>query len=818
MQQESYPIAGMTCAACAQAVERQVKQLPGMQTVAVNLATEKMMVTYDEQQLTSKEIAQAVSDAGYQVVETQRTQVFQISGMSCASCAHTIEQAIAVLPGIDEANVNLATETMTVHYDNQQVSIEQIIRQVEQAGYQATIEEAEASQPAKNKSQQWWYRFVWSAVFTVPLLYVAMGPMLPFGGLPLPAVMQPLEHPVVFASVQLLLTIPEVIIGRAFYINVFKALIKRHPNMDSLIAVGTTAALLQGMVVTGLLWTGQLVLHHEHPDLYFESVAVILTLITLGKYMETLSKGKTSEAIKQLLQLAPSIAYVLRDEQMVEIPVAAVQVGDRIVVRPGEKIPVDGRIISGHSTVDESMLTGESLPVEKQVADEVIGGSVNQTGSFQYEATKVGKDMTLAKIVQLVEEAQGSKAPIAKLADKISGIFVPIVMSLAVLASLSWFFFGQESWIFSVTILISVLVIACPCALGLATPTAIMVGTGKGAEYGVLIKSGDALETAENIQTVVFDKTGTITAGQPVVTDVVGFTTMTKDEVLFYAATIEQYSEHPLGQAIVKAVQSQKLDTVADFQAVPGQGIRGVINQQTVLLGNQSWMQTNQLSVTEALPQADDLAQAGKTPMYVAINEQVVGLIAVADPVKASSQPAIQRLQDLGIEVVMLTGDNQQTAQAIAKQVGVTTVISEVLPADKAAAVKQLQSQGHIVAMVGDGVNDAPALAQAHVGIAIGAGTDIAIESADIVLMHSDLLDVVTAIELSRATLKNIRQNLFWAFAYNAVGIPVAMGLLHVFGGPLLNPMLAGAAMSLSSVSVLLNALRLKRFKPERLA
>ena len=812
MKQESYPIEGMTCAACAQAIEKSVQKLADVQEVSVNLATEKMSVTYDDTQLTKQAIEQAVNDAGYQIAEAHQT-VFHLSGMTCAVCAQTIEQAVAKLPGMQQATVNLATEKLTATYDTDLLSEETIIREVEQAGYQASIEDMTTEEPP---SQSWWRRFILSAIFTLPLLYLAMGPMMPFGGLPLPSFLQPMEHPLIFAIVQFILTLPVVIIGRSFYFNGFKALFKGHPNMNSLIAVGTTAAIVQGLVVTSLLLTGTLVLHHEHPDLYFESAAVILTLITLGKYMETVSKGKTSEAMKHLLELTPPVAYILRDNQVIEVPLASVQVADIVVVRPGEKIPVDGQIIEGHSTVDESMLTGESLPIEKQVSDEVTGGSLNQTGAFFYRATKVGKDTTLAKIVQLVEQAQGSKAPIAKLADKISGIFVPIVMTLAVLSSVVWFFFGQESWVFALSILISVLVIACPCALGLATPTAIMVGTGKGAEYGVLIKSGDALETAEKIQTVVLDKTGTITEGKPIVTDMISLTKQSSEALLYYAATIEQHSEHPLGKAIVDEAKKYKLDlgAVTDFQAIPGQGIRGWVNQQVVLLGNEKWMTTNQLLVEQTRTVANRLAQEGKTPMYIAVSGQLVGIIAVADTVKANSRSAVERLQQMGIEVMMLTGDNQQTAQAIAEQVGITSVISEVLPEDKAQEVQKIQRTGRQVAMVGDGINDAPALAQADVGIAIGAGTDIAIESADIVLMHSDLSDVATAIELSRATIKNIRQNLFWAFAYNAVGIPVAMGVLHLFGGPLLNPMIAGAAMSLSSVSVLLNALRLKRFKP----
>ncbi len=507
---------------------------------------------------------------------------------------------------------------------------------------------------------------------------------------------------------------------------------------------------------------------------------------------------------------------ILKNDSEMEVPVEQVVAGDIVIVRPGEKIPVDGQLIVGHSAVDESMITGESLPVEKQPGDSVVGASINKTGTFRYQATKVGKDTTLAQIIQLVEDAQGSKAPIARLADKVSGVFVPIVIGLALLAGLAWFFFGQESWIFALTITISVLVIACPCALGLATPTAIMVGTGKGAENGVLIKSGDALETTRNITTIVFDKTGTITEGKPVVTDLLPYGEHTKETVLQLAASAEDGSEHPLGEAIVAAAKQQKLtfSSVSHFQAVPGHGITGRLDGKDVLLGNKKLMDQKQIDVSSVIASAEGLAKQGKTPMYVAMDGALIGLIAVADTVKTSSAQAIERLHQMGIKVAMITGDNSRTAQAIADQVGIDEVISDVLPEDKAAKVAELQQTGQKVAMVGDGINDAPALAKADVGIAIGSGTDVAIESADIVLMRSDLMDVPTAVELSRATIKNIKENLFWAFAYNVLGIPVAMGLLHLFGGPLLNPMIAGAAMSFSSVSVLLNALRLKRFIP----
>lgn len=745
------------------------------------------------------------------------SKTFDIEGMSCASCAQTIEKAVNQLSGVQQAIVNLATEKLVVSYDDHQVTSAEIIKAVTDAGYQATEEVAAgatADQDREKKQKhiaEMWQRFWISAVFTVPLLYIAMGHMV---GLPLPDFLNPMTHAMTFAMVQLILTLPVLYVGREFFTVGFKALFKGHPNMFSLVALGTSAAFVYSLYGTVMIFLGDTSFTMA---LYYESAGVILTLITLGKYFEAVSKGKTSDAIKKLMGLAPKTAHILRDGAEIEVPVDAVQLDDIVIVRPGDKIPVDGVIVSGSSSVDEAMLTGESLPVEKKVGDAVIGASINKNGSFQFKATKVGKETALAQIIQLVEDAQGSKAPIAQLADKISGVFVPIVIGLAVLSGLAWFFLGQESWIFALTITISVLVIACPCALGLATPTAIMVGTGKGAENGVLIKSGDALETTHKIQTIVFDKTGTITEGKPVVTDIlVADSALSEAELLTLAASAEQGSEHPLGEAIVEAAKERQLPLAegSDFSAIPGHGIRVTVNERVLLLGNIKLMKEEAIELSTFVQQADRLAEEGKTPMFVAKDGSFAGIIAVADTVKDSSQTAIARLHKMGIEAVMITGDNKRTAEAIAKQVGIDRVLSEVLPEDKALEVKKLQAEGKKVAMVGDGINDAPALAQADVGIAIGSGTDVAMESADIVLMRSDLMDVPTAVELSKATIKNIKENLFWAFAYNTLGIPVAMGVLHLFGGPLLSPMIAAAAMSFSSVSVLLNALRLKGFKP----
>ena len=738
-----------------------------------------------------------------------------IEGMSCASCAMTIENAVSKIPGVDKASVNLATEIMTVEA-NDSVTPEDIAKVVDGVGYSARPrgKSVEEELEEKNEKKEAHLRemkrnLIVSAIFTVPLLFIAMADMV---GIPMPAFLSPMQSPVSYALIQLALVLPIVWIGRRFFVDGFKALSKGHPNMDSLVALGTSAAFLYSLYGTYHVLEGHA---HFAMNLYYESAGVILTLITLGKYFEDVSKGKTSMAIQTLVGLAPKMATVLRDGQEVEVPVEEVQVGDLIRVKPGEKVPVDGVVTEGNSTVDESMLTGESIPVSKSVGDEVIGASLNKTGSFILKATKIGKDTALSQIIHLVEQAQGSKAPIAKLADKVSGVFVPIVIVLALVSGLAWYFLGQESWVFALTITISVLVIACPCALGLATPTAIMVGTGKGAENGILLKSGEALEEANHVNMVVFDKTGTITNGTPVVTDVVTAENTDADALVRLAASLEVASEHPLGEAIVAKAKEQgaAFDEVTNFEAIPGFGIKGHVGETLVFLGNEKWMRENGLANVEMNEKANSFAEQGKTPLYIGYNDAVQGLIVVADTVKESSARAIQTLHEMGIQVAMMTGDHERTAQAIAAEVGIDRVFSEVLPQDKANYVSKLQEEGYIVAMVGDGINDAPALAQAQVGIAIGTGTDVAIESADAVLMKSDLMDVPAMLKLSRATIRNIKENLFWAFAYNVIGIPFAMGVLHLFGGPLLNPMIAGAAMSFSSVSVVLNALRLKRWK-----
>ena len=740
---------------------------------------------------------------------------YKLSGMTCAACAMTIEMVVKELSTVEDATVNLATEKLTV-LPKEGFASEQVLEAVKEAGYQAAEkgeqkqsdyakQVAEKKEKVRQMASQIWF----AAGATVPLLYISMGSMI---GLPFPSFLDHMMHPIAFVSAQLFLTLPAIWVGWGFYVRGFRNLAKWHPNMDSLIAVGTSAAFLYSLYSVVQVLFGHHTFVHQ---LYFESVGVIITLVLLGKYLEDNAKGRTSQAIQSLMSLVPDQATVIRYGEVVTIDTEDIKVGDIVRIKPGERMPVDGVVISGQTYVDESMMTGESVPVEKNVGDVITSATMNQTGSIDYEATKVGSDTTLAQIVHLVEEAQGSKAPIAAMADKISLYFVPIVLSLAVLAALLWYVLAGESLQFSLSIFIAVLVIACPCALGLATPTAIMVGTGKGAENGVLIKSGEALEAAHLVDVIVLDKTGTITEGKPSLTDVLTFSTISREALLSLVASSEQHSEHPLAIAVLQAAQAEDLSLapVTDFQAISGKGIIAQVEAQEVLIGNESLMRQYQIELGEHISDLIFLSHQGKTAMFVALDRQLVGLVAVADQIKKNSREAIAKLQKMGLEVVMLTGDREETAQAIAREAGVDQVIAEVFPDGKADVVRTLQTQGKKVAMVGDGINDAPALVQAEVGIAIGSGTDVAIDSADIVLMHSDLLDVVTAIRLSQATIKNIKENLFWAFAYNTLGIPVAMGLLHVFGGPLLNPMLAGLAMSFSSVSVVTNALRLRRFK-----
>ena len=808
-----FKISGMTCSACANRIEKVVSKMNGVKEANVNFATETLTVNYDDQAVTKQDIEQKVEKIGYKVEKNIQSHTYKIEGMTCSACASRVEKVTNKMPGVENAVVNFATEKLSVSYDADAVSFGDIKAKVEKAGYKLIREEEQKIEEKKKnldeKGKLLW-RLILSLIFSVPLLTITMGHMV---GMPLPKIIDPMMNPLNFAIIQLVLTIPVMIIGYKFYYIGYKNLFKLSPNMDSLIAIGTSAAFIYSLYGTYKIYTGD---GSYAMSLYYEAAVTILALITLGKYLEAISKGKTSQAIKKLMGLVPKTATIVRDGKELVIPIDEVIVGDIVIVKPGEKLPVDGEVIEGATAVDEAMLTGESIPVEKTIGSKVIGASINKTGFIKYKATKVGKDTALSQIIKLVEDAQGSKAPIAKMADIIASYFVPIVIGLAILASIGWLIAG-ESGVFALTIFISVLVIACPCALGLATPTAIMVGTGKGAEYGVLIKGGEALEVTHQIDTIVFDKTGTITEGKPVVTDIIT-STILEDELLSIAASSEKGSEHPLGEAIVKSAEERNIQfkEISNFKAIPGHGIQVEIEGNTILLGNKKLMSENSIEVGELGVKSDKLANEGKTPMYIAINNKLEGIIAVADTVKPSSKEAIENLHKMGIKVAMITGDNKKTADAIAKQVGIDIVLAEVLPEDKANEVKKLQGKGNKVAMVGDGINDAPALAQADIGIAIGTGTDVAIESANIVLMKGDLKDVATAIKLSKATIRNIKQNLFWAFGYNVLGIPVAMGVLHIFGGPLLNPMIGAAAMSLSSVSVLTNALRLRKFNPNK--
>lgn len=730
---------------------------------------------------------------------------YQITGMTCSACAGRIERTLNKLNGVDKANVNFAAEKLYVSFDDKNINESEIVSAIKKAGYNIAGKNAKSEMPAHKKLL---IRFIISMIFTVPLLIISMGHMV---GMPLPKIIDPMENPLNFAIIQLALTIPVMATGYMFYLKGIKNLFRLSPNMDSLIAVGTLSSVVYGIFAITKIKNG-----HEHMamELYFESAAVILTLITLGKYLESLSKGKSSQAIKELMELSPKIATVRRGKKELQVKSELVQIGDTVIVKPGEKFPVDGTVTLGTTSVDESMLTGESMPVTKNVGDKVIGATVNKNGYIEYTAEKIGEDTAISQIIKLVEEAQGKKAPIARLADVISAYFVPAVILLAIIAAVGWKIAG-ESNDFCITIFISVLVIACPCALGLATPTAIMIATGQGAKNGILIKGGEVLENAHKINTVVFDKTGTITEGIPVVTDI-KTNGINENDLLLYAAAAEKLSEHPLGDSIVKEANSRNITIpeAENFESISGMGIKAVVNGKQIIIGNEKMMNEYKIK-DDFISQITTFANQGKTAVICAVDGKAAGIIAISDQIKETSRSAVSKLVNKGINTVMLTGDNKQTALTIAGYAGIKNVIYEVLPEDKAAEIKKIQESGKITAMVGDGINDAPALAQSDVGIAIGSGTDIAIESADIVLMNGSLEGVNTAIKLSHATIRNIKQNLFWAFGYNILGIPIAMGLLHIFGGPLLNPMIAAAAMSLSSVSVLSNALRLRNFKAD---
>lgn len=741
-----------------------------------------------------------------------RKETFLIDGMTCASCALTIEKAVNKLDHVDSAVVNLATEKMTVTFDDTTLSPNVIEECVSESGYEASLFKEETSKSQSERHQlaieKMWHRFWMSAVATIPLLYISMGPMI---NLWLPSFLMPDKGPLNYGMIQLLLTLPVMYFGRIFYQNGFKALFKRHPNMDSLVAIATTAAFIYSLY--GLYEILQGDIHYAH-QLYFESVAVILTLITLGKYFEILSKGRTSASIEKLLTLSAKEARVIKDGEDYMVPLDKVKIGETILVKPGEKIPLDGHVVAGESSIDESMLTGESIPVEKKVGSKVYGASINGQGSLTIFVEKEAGGSLLSQIINLVEAAQTSKAPIANLADKVSGVFVPFVIVIAILSGLSWYLILGQSFAFSLKIMIAVLVIACPCALGLATPTAIMVASGKAAENGILFKGGEVLEKAHHIDTIVFDKTGTLTKGKP---EVVAIKTYggDKEEFLGQVASVEKLSNHPLSQTIVNKAKEKELPLreVMAFKNILGYGLSATINGKTMLVGNANLMTKNDVNLDLAKADIEIAQEEAQTVVYVSENGVLSGLITLTDQLKTESQETVKQLQRLGFNLVLLTGDNKASADAIAQKLGITTVVSEVLPDQKANVILELKEKGGQIAMVGDGINDAPALASSDVGISMSSGTDIAIESADIVLMKPELTDLLKAMTISKQTIQIIKENLFWAFFYNVLAIPVAMGVLHLFGGPLLNPMLAGLAMAFSSVSVVLNALRLKVLK-----
>ena len=822
MVKKNYQLGGVTCQVCVNKIERKVGKLEGVEEAVVNLSNGKLTIEYDENLLNSEKIKEVVKKLGYEIEEINdfKEVEIDITGITCQVCVNKIEKKVGKLEGVKEIAVNLANSRGKILYDSEKIKLSEILEVIKKLGYEGKkhedIEEDSKAIESEKKLKQEFLEFKLAIFFSAIVFYISMGTMV---GLPVPNIISPDINPLNFALIQLILAIPVIYIGRRFYKVGIKQLIMRSPSMDSLIATGTGSAILYSLYGTYKIYSGDF--HYVH-SLYYESGVVILALILLGKYLENVSKGKTSEAIKKLMNLKSKKATLVRDGKFVQVDIEEVELDEIVLVKPGESIPVDGVVVEGQSSVDESMLTGESIPVEKNIGDKVFGASINKNGVIQVKAQAIGKDTVISKIIKLVENAQGSKAPIAKIADKVSGYFVPTVMLIATVAGITWYYLGSRGVvkiheapsIFALTTFVAVMVIACPCSLGLATPTAIMVGTGRGAELGILIKSGEALEKAHKIDTIVFDKTGTLTIGKPKVTDIMSFSNIDEDEILRVAGALEEYSEHPLGEAIVEAGKERKLQfpKVEKFESITGKGVTGVIDGKKVYIGNIKLMRDFSIDIINENI-LEKLAYQGKTPMYIAIEDSLIGVIAVADILKPEAIETIKELKNRGYHVGMITGDNKLTAQAIGKEAGIDIIFAEVTPEEKYLKVKELQEQGKNVAMVGDGINDSPALVQANIGIAIGGGTDIAMESADIVLMKRDLKDVLVAMELSHAVIKNIKENLFWAFIYNTVGIPVAAGVLYPLTGHLLNPMIAGAAMAMSSVSVVTNALRLKKFK-----
>ncbi len=793
-------IGGMSCINCARSIEKALKKLDGVTQATVNLAAEKALIDYNPDTLNQKTIEDAITQAGYQVIHDKIS--IQVGGMTCINCAKTIEKALNAKEGIYNATVNFAAERVTVEYNANQISLPSIKKTIQKVGYEV-VEQEKNVEDAEGKARQRHIQrlkvlLAVSVTITIPI-------MLIMWLMPLPTMWE--NNLLMF----LLATPVQFIVGWTFYVGAYKGLRNKTANMDTLIAMGTSTAWIFSTIVTFF----PDIFHHS--AVFFDTSVMIITFILAGKLLDAVAKGRTSEAIRKIMGLQAKTARVIHNGVEVELPVEEVQVGDVLVVRPGEKIPVDGIVTEGYSGVDEKVITGESIPVEKRKGDQVIGATMNKTGTFKFKATKVGKDTALAQIINLVEDALTSKAPVQRIADVTAGYFVPAIITIATVAAFAWYFLLGATYIFSLTVFIAVLIVACPCALGLATPTAIMVGVGKGAENGILIKSGEALETAHKLKTVVFDKTGTLTKGEPEVTDIVTTDVLSEEQMLQFAAVAEKNSEHPLGEAIVKAATTRGINVEwpDDFNAIPGHGVEVQYNGKRVLLGNRKLMETNKVDISWLEPKMTAFEEQGKTAMLMAVNGKTAGLIAVADTLKEHSAEAISALKKMDLEVVMLTGDNQRTAKAIASQVGVDRVLAEVLPGEKASEVKRLQAEGKVVAMVGDGINDAPALAQANVGIAVGTGTDVAVETGDIVLIKNDLRDVVVAIQLSWATMRKIRQNLFWAFFYNIILVPMAAGVLYPVTGVIFDPVWAAAAMASSSVTVVTNASLLRRFKPK---
>ncbi|MGE5620695.1 MAG: heavy metal translocating P-type ATPase [Sphingomonadaceae bacterium] len=809
-------ITGMTCASCSGRIEKNLAKLPGVLHANVNLATEKATVEYDPAAIDEAKIVQLVQDLGYGVREKQPEKAsFGVTGMTCASCSARVERALRSLPGVESANVNLATEKATVTFQPEIASMADFRRAIEEAGYGLVEEKAEAPVRGEDAQAVATRREI-TQLRNKTIFALALGALIFLGSFPewFPWVPDFLNNRYLLWALS---TPVQFWAGWRFYKGAWANARHLSANMDTLIAMGTSAAYFYS--VAAILFPTLFHATGQMAELYFDTSAIIIGLILMGKFLEARAKGQTGEAIKKLMGMQARTARVIRDGQEMDVPVESVLIGDVVLVRPGEKVPVDGVLLEGRSALDESMITGESIPVEKGPGDEVIGATINKTGSFRFRATKVGKDTVLAQIIRLVEEAQGSKAPIQRLADVISSYFVPAVIVTALATFVVWLLFGPTpAFTYALLNMVAVLIIACPCALGLATPTAIMVGTGKGAENGVLIRSGEALETAHKIDAIILDKTGTLTQGKPVVTDLLPADGSSEVELLLLAASAERGSEHPLGEAIVASARDRGLDPAYpdEFVAIPGHGVEATVGGRRVLLGNQKLMADRGYAPDGLAAEAASLSDQGKTPMFVAVDGRLAGVIAVADTPKSGSREAVAELKRLGVEVAMLTGDNRRTAAAIARQLGIDRVLAEVLPEQKAEEVKKLQAEGKVVAMVGDGINDAPALAQANVGIAIGTGTDVAMEASDVTLIGGDIRGVVTAIRLSKQTMRTIKQNLFWAFAYNVALIPLAAGLFYPFFGILLNPIFAGVAMATSSVSVVSNSLRLRRFKPSK--